>query len=116
MVGMNGWVPDLRCVVGVLVLRAFLSQVEEPAQSVVHHTLLEMLQSLGAPLYELIREHRPLTKPSRVGQCSGDGDSASTPPTSHVHSHFRLTQVRSSPHRWRLRELARCLVIYTRDV
>eukprot|EP00750_Incisomonas_marina_P024664 INCI5138.2.p1 GENE.INCI5138.2~~INCI5138.2.p1 ORF type:complete len:1626 (+),score=319.45 INCI5138.2:225-5102(+) len=80
-------------------------QVEEPAQSVVHQTLLSMLQSLNAPLYQLIREHRPITVPvpaegaretvaTRVGVAAQEDEDHAprTPPTSHVHSHFRLTR------------------------
>ena len=79
--------------------------MEEPAQSVVHQTLLSMLQSLNAPLYQLIREHRPITVPvpaegaretvaTRVGVAAQEDEDHAprTPPTSHVHSHFRLTR------------------------
>lgn len=79
--------------------------MEEPAQSVVHQTLLGMLQSLNAPLYQLIREHRPITVPAHgegaretiaarasVAAQESEDHVPRTPPTSHVHSHFRLTR------------------------
>ena len=62
-------------------------QVEEPAQSTVHSTLLATLQSLDAPLYQLIRQERPKNAPV-VKTSSPRG---TTSPSTLVHSHFKMT-------------------------
>ena len=64
-------------------------QVEEPAQSVVHATLLEMLASLNAPLLQLIREHRPVT--DTIANAAGPDPDSGEGATKAPHVRFRLS-------------------------
>ena len=65
--------------------------VEEPAQSVVHPTLLETLRSLKAPLYQLIREVRSPDNQKQKAKSTATAESSPDTPTEGVHSHFQLT-------------------------